>query len=160
MPVRPASGRPAAAEPANPSTTQQTQAAWPASARFKGPAGMAQKIILFGCPFDCDEKHDAIVEKQSGVGLKQMSDDPLDAVIDLLESRVPANLLAKCGIDRCRRHGCALSRPLSPGRKSTRRNSWHSSTATAAAKWPPGGNICQRRPSCRTFPAWWRWTTA
>jgi len=46
-----------------------------------------QKIVFFGCPLDCDEKHDAIEEKLSGNWSRSDTDDPLEAVTHLLMRR-------------------------------------------------------------------------
>ena len=48
-----------------------------------------QRVCLFGCPLDCDEKHDAIQEKLSEPDAKTRSDDPLIAVAEALSSQVP-----------------------------------------------------------------------
>jgi len=48
-----------------------------------------QRVCLFGCPLDCDEKHDAIQEKLSVPVAKTRSDDPLIAVAEALSSQVP-----------------------------------------------------------------------
>ena len=51
-----------------------------------------KKVVFFGCPLDCDEKHDAIEEKQAGGALSGTTDDPLDNVMDLIRQEVPAAL--------------------------------------------------------------------
>ena len=51
-----------------------------------------KKVVLFGCPLDCDEKHDAIEEKQAGTVLSGPSDDPFDSILDLIRREVPAAL--------------------------------------------------------------------
>lgn len=43
------------------------------------------KITFFGCPLDCDEKYDAIQEKQNGLWTANQFDDPLDGVMNALE---------------------------------------------------------------------------
>jgi arginase family enzyme len=48
-----------------------------------------QRVFLFGCPLDCDEKHDAIQEKLSEPDLHTRSDDPLIAVAEALSRQVP-----------------------------------------------------------------------
>ena len=48
-----------------------------------------QSVFLFGCPLDCDEKHDAIQEKLSEPVAHSRSDDPLIAVAEALSIRVP-----------------------------------------------------------------------
>ena len=48
-----------------------------------------QKVCLFGCPLDCDEKHDAIQEKLSESVACTRSDDPLIAVAEALSKQVP-----------------------------------------------------------------------
>jgi arginase family enzyme len=53
---------------------------------------MDKKIIFFGCPFDCDEKDESIMEKRSGMGMQAANDDPLDAVMDILRRELPAEL--------------------------------------------------------------------
>ena len=53
---------------------------------------MDKKIVFFGCPFDCDEKHESIMEKQSCTGERQTSDDPLDAVMEIVRRNVPDRL--------------------------------------------------------------------
>jgi len=53
---------------------------------------MDKKIVFFGCPFDCDEKHESIMEKQSCIGDLQASDDPLDAVMEIIRRKVPEKL--------------------------------------------------------------------
>lgn len=51
-----------------------------------------QKVVFFGCPLDCDEKHDAIEEKLAGAHPSGTSDDPLDHILDLIRREVPAEL--------------------------------------------------------------------
>lgn len=51
-----------------------------------------QKVIFFGCPLDCDEKHDAIEEKQAGAVLSGTTDDPFDTILDLIRQEVPVEL--------------------------------------------------------------------
>ena len=51
-----------------------------------------QKVVFFGCPLDCDEKHDAIEEKQAGAALSGPTDDPLDNIMDLIRQEVPVAL--------------------------------------------------------------------
>ena len=48
-----------------------------------------QRVCLFGCPLDCDEKHDAIQEKLSEPVVYTRSDDPLIAVAEALSKQVP-----------------------------------------------------------------------
>lgn len=48
-----------------------------------------RKVFLFGCPLDCDEKHDAIQEKLSEPVAHTRSDDPLIAVAEALSKQVP-----------------------------------------------------------------------
>ena len=48
-----------------------------------------QRVFLFGCPLDCDEKHDSIQEKLSEPVAKTRSDDPLIEVAEALSSQVP-----------------------------------------------------------------------
>jgi arginase family enzyme len=52
--------------------------------RFSG-----QKVILFGCPLDCDEKHDAIQEKLTGYYESPQPDDPVIPVAAALAVEVP-----------------------------------------------------------------------
>jgi arginase family enzyme len=59
---------------------------------------MTPEITLFGCPFDCDEKHDAVVEKQTGAGMNRMNDDPLEAVADILRTLVPEERWHRGGV--------------------------------------------------------------
>jgi arginase family enzyme len=47
------------------------------------------KVIFFGCPFDCDEKHESIMEKRSISDAPYTEGDPLDAVMRLVRSKVP-----------------------------------------------------------------------
>ena len=51
-----------------------------------------QKVVFFGCLLDCDEKHEAIEEKQAGAVLSGTTDDPLDYILDLIRQEVPAEL--------------------------------------------------------------------
>ncbi|MGD9360763.1 MAG: arginase family protein [Desulfobacterales bacterium] len=51
-----------------------------------------QKVVFFGCPLDCDEKHDAIEEKQAGAAPSGTTDDPLDNIVDLIRQEVPTAL--------------------------------------------------------------------
>lgn len=53
---------------------------------------MDKKVIFFGCPFDCDEKHESISEKRSCTGKLQAGDDPLDAVLEIIRREIPARL--------------------------------------------------------------------
>jgi arginase family enzyme len=48
-----------------------------------------QRVFLFGCPLDCDEKYDAIQEKLSEPVTRTRSDDPLIAVAEALSKQVP-----------------------------------------------------------------------
>ena len=50
-----------------------------------------QIVYLFGCPLDCDEKHDAIQEKLSTPETHNRGDDPLIAVADALSKKVPTS---------------------------------------------------------------------
>jgi hypothetical protein len=50
---------------------------------------MDKKVILFGCPFDCDEQHESIMEKRSISGELGPSDDPLEAVMQIIRREVP-----------------------------------------------------------------------
>jgi arginase family enzyme len=50
---------------------------------------MDKKVILFGCPFDCDEQHESIMEKRSISGELRPSDDPLEAVMQIIRREVP-----------------------------------------------------------------------
>lgn len=51
---------------------------------------MDKKIVFFGCPFDCDEKHESIMEKRFGTGKPPNSDDPLDAVMEIVRREIHA----------------------------------------------------------------------
>ncbi len=53
---------------------------------------MKKKIVFFGCPFDCDEKHESIMEKRSFTGKLPTGDDPLDAVMEIVRREVPSGL--------------------------------------------------------------------
>jgi arginase family enzyme len=48
-----------------------------------------QKVVLFGCPLDCDEKHDAIQEKLAAYYEFPQSDDPVIPVAAALAVEVP-----------------------------------------------------------------------
>jgi len=50
---------------------------------------MNKKIIFFGCPLDCDEKHESIVEKRTAQGVLQLSDDPLEGVMQIIRREMP-----------------------------------------------------------------------
>ena len=50
---------------------------------------MDKKVIFFGCPFDCDEKHDSIMEKRAAAGVLGPSDDPLERVLKLIRCEAP-----------------------------------------------------------------------
>ena len=50
---------------------------------------ISEQVIFFGCPLDCDEKHDAIEEKRTGAIVPGYSDDPLAGVMALLVREVP-----------------------------------------------------------------------
>jgi arginase family enzyme len=52
-------------------------------------AKMDKKVILFGCPFDCDEQHESIMEKRSIPGELGPNDDPLEAVMQVIRREVP-----------------------------------------------------------------------
>ena len=65
-----------------------------------------QKVVFFGCPLDCDEKHDAIEEKQAGAAFSGTTDDPLDNVMDLIRQEVPAELWEAKGSYIGTRPGC------------------------------------------------------
>ncbi len=44
-----------------------------------------QQVVLFGCPLDPDEKHDAIEEKLAHPGHDGLRDDPLLPIVELLD---------------------------------------------------------------------------
>jgi len=48
-----------------------------------------QKVVFFGCPLDCDEKHDAIQEKLSGKYGPVETDDPLIPFLKELSTMIP-----------------------------------------------------------------------
>lgn len=48
-----------------------------------------KKVILFGCPLDCDEKHEAIAEKLAATRLPDIPDDPLVPLLAALSRLVP-----------------------------------------------------------------------
>jgi len=48
-----------------------------------------KKIKFFGCPMDCDEKHDSIQEKFHKTWIVQGYDDPFDGVMEYLDSDLP-----------------------------------------------------------------------
>lgn len=51
-----------------------------------------KKIVFFGCPLDCDEKHDAIQDKLYGTWNPDGSDDPLDNIMRFISHEVPQHL--------------------------------------------------------------------
>lgn len=48
-----------------------------------------KKVVLFGCPLDCDEKHDAIQEKRSVSWSGGPTDDPMVPLLEALHQVVP-----------------------------------------------------------------------
>lgn len=48
-----------------------------------------KRVVLFGCPLDCDEKHDAIQEKLSTPWTGGPADDPLLPLLEALHRIVP-----------------------------------------------------------------------
>jgi arginase family enzyme len=50
-----------------------------------------QKVVLFGCPLDCDEKHDAIQEKLAGPYELPHPDDPVIPVAAALAAQIPGS---------------------------------------------------------------------
>jgi arginase family enzyme len=48
-----------------------------------------KKVVLFGCPLDCDEKHEAIQEKLSVAWHGGLTDDPLLPLLEALHKVVP-----------------------------------------------------------------------
>jgi len=59
--------------------------------------GTDKKLVLFGCPFDCDEKFDSIQEKRNGLWTMGKSDDPFDEVMTFIRSEVQPDLWAELG---------------------------------------------------------------
>jgi arginase family enzyme len=60
------------------------------------PMESPSKIAFFGCPLDCDERHDAIQEKLSFLDRREETADPYTAVLALLRSELnPDAWLAK-----------------------------------------------------------------
>lgn len=56
-----------------------------------------KKLVLFGCPLDCDEKYDSIQEKRTGPWTDAKSDDPFDEVMALIRSEVQQDLWRELG---------------------------------------------------------------
>lgn len=56
-----------------------------------------KKIFFFGCPMDCDEKHDSIQEKLHMLKTAEGFDDPFDGVMELIRSDVPEDLWEEAG---------------------------------------------------------------
>ncbi len=50
------------------------------------------KLIFFGCPLDCDEKHDSIKEKLSGGWIPGKGDDPFEMVMEFIRNEIPHEL--------------------------------------------------------------------
>jgi len=48
-----------------------------------------KKVVFFGCPLDCDEKHEAIQEKRAVVRTTDTIDDPLLPFLEALHTIVP-----------------------------------------------------------------------
>jgi arginase family enzyme len=53
-----------------------------------------KKILFFGCPMDCDEKYDSIMEKLQKHWATQGFDDPLDGVMDYFASDIIPDIQA------------------------------------------------------------------
>ena len=53
---------------------------------------LSSKKVFFGCPFDCDEKHEAIQAKLTGRWKPEAIDDPLKPIMDIIRQEIPADL--------------------------------------------------------------------
>jgi arginase family enzyme len=59
-----------------------------------------KKIVFFGCPLDADERHEAIQEKLSLMGLQHGVDDPYEGIMEIVRQEVePAFWSEKGSID-------------------------------------------------------------
>ena len=56
-----------------------------------------KKLVLFGCPLDCDEKFDSIQEKINGLWTTGKSDDPFDEVMAFIRPEVQQDLWRELG---------------------------------------------------------------
>ncbi|MFZ3048113.1 MAG: arginase family protein, partial [Desulfatirhabdiaceae bacterium] len=56
-----------------------------------------KKIVFFGCPLDCDEKFDAIEEKQDGHWTEKECKDPLDGVLAFIRNEIQRDLWREAG---------------------------------------------------------------
>ncbi len=56
-----------------------------------------KKLVLFGCPLDCDEKFDSIQEKLNGLWTMGKSDDPFDEVMAFIRPEVQQDLWRELG---------------------------------------------------------------
>jgi arginase family enzyme len=52
---------------------------------------MGKKIVFFGCPLDCDEREESILEKRVFQGQPDLSDDPYEEVMTLIRKEVPSD---------------------------------------------------------------------
>lgn len=56
-----------------------------------------KKLVLFGCPLDCDEQFDSIQEKLNGLWTIGKSDDPFDEVMAFIRQEVRQDLWRELG---------------------------------------------------------------
>lgn len=56
-----------------------------------------KKIAFFGCPMDCDEKYDAILEKLQRLWSNKSFNDPLDGVMSCLNAHISKDLFENMG---------------------------------------------------------------
>jgi len=56
-----------------------------------------KKFVFFGCPLDCDEKFDAIEEKQNGRWTEKECKDPLDGVLAFIRNEIQGDLWREAG---------------------------------------------------------------
>ncbi|HIJ55484.1 MAG TPA: hypothetical protein HPQ03_05095 [Deltaproteobacteria bacterium] len=56
-----------------------------------------KKLVLFGCPLDCDENFDSIQEKLNGLWTMGKSDDPFDEVMAFIRPEVRQDLWRELG---------------------------------------------------------------
>jgi arginase family enzyme len=59
--------------------------------------GLERKIVFFGCPLDGDERHQSIQEKLALKGIKGISDDPYEGIMEIIRQEVSPEIWSEEG---------------------------------------------------------------
>jgi arginase family enzyme len=56
-----------------------------------------KKIVFFGCPLDGDERHESIQEKLTLKGIKEITDDPYEGIMEIIRQEVNTEVWSEKG---------------------------------------------------------------